>query len=441
MVVLIVDAFEQGAGIANACDKLNVQKIHIYSPDALNLMKTMTEEVKLEIRKSLEKMNFKKLFDSNMPYSELLKESKKENIQAAIPGHELSVVFAEKIAYDLGLQVNDISKINLRRGKFEMQECLKENNLNYIDSIFTDDLDVAKSFLKKYKKIVLKPNSSAGSDSVLVTESEKEIENYFSTVLNAYNEMGEKNTKILVQEFIDGPEFQVNCISRNGKHKLQALGAYTHTKVANVDLPMYTRFLGGDYGHLDEIMDYISKVLDAFGVKIGATHSEVHLTKKGVVLMETATRMTGSFPPEDFMSKPFQVDPFEDVLRAYIDDDFFQKRLKQKYDPPFMFVDIVTLSFRAGKIKKIRTEENFKILKTFLGFAPPHNQKEAPITYDTASGIGRLRLCGKREDIEKDLAFYKTAEEHFPRLLLQLEGDDDELSTEEKNYLNSYSTI
>ncbi|MDR2799355.1 MAG: ATP-grasp domain-containing protein [Bifidobacteriaceae bacterium] len=441
MVVLIVDAFEQGAGIANACDKLGIEKSLILSPDIAGLQKQMPKELKAKIDEEIRKLGFSKVYDGSIEYSELIHNLKASNIEAVIPSHEISVLFAERLAHDLGLQVNDLDKIDLRRDKFKMQECLKQNGLNFIDSALTDNIEIAKQFLEKYKKIVLKPNSSAGSDSILVTESEKEIENYFSTVLNAYNEMGEKNTEILVQEFIDGPGYQINCISRNGKHKLQSVGIYKYEKINGTNLPLTALFLGPECEHLEKMTEYTHKVLNAFGVKIGFSHTEVMMSKKGIVLMETATRITGDFLPEYPANRAFQADPFEDVLRAYIDNDFFEKRLLDDYKPAFSYACMVTMSQREGKIKKIRIPKSFQKLKTFDQFSPHSNISEAKITVNRASGIGKLVLLGKKEDIEKDMKFYKVAEKKYPRLLLQLEGDDDELSAEEKNYLKSYNSI
>ena len=70
------------------------------------------------------------------------------------------------------------------------------------------------------KKCVIKPNNSAGSDSVFLCENEDQAINAFNTIDGHVNGLGATNHGALCQEFLQGTEFVVDGVSRDGKYKV-----------------------------------------------------------------------------------------------------------------------------------------------------------------------------------------------------------------------------
>ena len=69
-------------------------------------------------------------------------------------------------------------------------------------------------------KCVVKPNESAGTDSVFLCNSPEEVEKAFSTIHGHSNGLGHQNDGALCQEFLAGTEFVIDGVSRDGVYKV-----------------------------------------------------------------------------------------------------------------------------------------------------------------------------------------------------------------------------
>lgn len=65
---------------------------------------------------------------------------------------------------------------------------------------------------------------SIGTEDVCFVESLAEARRAFDTIIGKVNLFGEVNAKVLVQEFLQGTEYVVDCVSKDGVHKVRALG-------------------------------------------------------------------------------------------------------------------------------------------------------------------------------------------------------------------------
>lgn len=69
-------------------------------------------------------------------------------------------------------------------------------------------------------KSVVKPVQSAGSDDVFLCTTVTQAENAFNRILGKMNGLGLLNTSVLVQEFLEGKEYVVDKVSKDGVHKV-----------------------------------------------------------------------------------------------------------------------------------------------------------------------------------------------------------------------------
>lgn len=74
--------------------------------------------------------------------------------------------------------------------------------------------------------MVLKPVRSAGTENVFFVSSLTEARRAFKAILGEANLFGERNDKVLAQEFLQGQEYVVDCVSKGGIHKCVAIWAY-----------------------------------------------------------------------------------------------------------------------------------------------------------------------------------------------------------------------
>jgi phosphoribosylamine-glycine ligase len=62
---------------------------------------------------------------------------------------------------------------------------------------------------------------SIGTEDVCFVESLTEARRAFDTIIGKVNLFGEVNAKVLVQEFLQGTEYVVDCVSKDGVHKVR----------------------------------------------------------------------------------------------------------------------------------------------------------------------------------------------------------------------------
>jgi len=114
------------------------------------------------------------------------------------------------------------------------------------------------------------------------------------------NVNGVTNDKLLAQEYLDGLEYIIDCVSKNGKHVLSGIWVYKKTKdpaTRSISYE-YARILESTGKEQDMLVDYVFKVLDALGLRQGPSHTEVIITDTGPCLVETGARMHGLKGPK-----------------------------------------------------------------------------------------------------------------------------------------------
>lgn len=70
-------------------------------------------------------------------------------------------------------------------------------------------------------KCVVKPNESAGTDSVFLCVTPEEVKKAYKTIHNHSNGLGHNNDGALCQEFLSGTEFVIDGVSRDGVYKVR----------------------------------------------------------------------------------------------------------------------------------------------------------------------------------------------------------------------------
>jgi biotin carboxylase len=89
--------------------------------------------------------------------------------------------------------------------------------------VFSD----VEAYLKREDyPLVLKPTASAGSDNMKLCHDFEEAKVYFKHILASVHVNGGQHTEILCQEFLQGKEYVIDTVSRDGEHKTMSLWVY-----------------------------------------------------------------------------------------------------------------------------------------------------------------------------------------------------------------------
>jgi len=139
--------------------------------------------------------------------------------------------------------------------------------------------------------LIVKPVDRSGSRGVAKVSSNDEM---LTAIRNAKDES--LSGEVIIEQFIEGNEISVECISWKGKHYLLAITDKVTTGEPNfVELAHHqpTQLL---FDLQKLIREETFKALDALDIKFGASHTEFKITSKGeIFIIEVGARMGGDF--------------------------------------------------------------------------------------------------------------------------------------------------
>lgn len=328
--VVIVDGLSSGAYLAPRFKVRGIPCIHIMSraayPDGIQSM--IPADLNTTESPYIENL----VFEGD--YGTIIRALGNYRIIGIIPGMELAVPFADTLSECMGLPSNGARGSPARRNKFLMQCALRHAGVPTKEFLCTEKEEevIAWSRSRKFPELVIKPMKSAGTDGVRFCKSEDEIREAVRALLGTKGLLGEENIAILAEERLIGTEYGVNTISWDGKHRLAELWQYHKVKVEGAgNVYDCTRLLDWPDENQMPLVRYAFQALDALGIRYGPAHTEIMLTAKGPLLVESGARvMGGNIPPDLIMqcAGQCQVDL---TAQAYSDPDTFLAEVDTPY--------------------------------------------------------------------------------------------------------------
>ncbi|MGG1609853.1 ATP-grasp domain-containing protein [Bacillus wiedmannii] len=162
-------------------------------------------------------------------------------------------------------------------------------SLNYLIYKPTESLS---SFFKKTNKInfplIVKSPKSTGSKDVLLVKNKDQLILSIQSLLKKL-----PNEEILLEEYIDGPQYLVEILVQNGKVHIIA--------VIEQEITLFERFIVTGYSLLGQVdkrlynslFNAVNSVIQAFNMKNGACHLELRRINDVWKLIEINPRISG----------------------------------------------------------------------------------------------------------------------------------------------------
>lgn len=324
---------------------------------------------------------------------------------AIIPGTEEGVPLAEALAITLTPQfANDPEKSQNRLHKALMQKALQEAGVPALKTLNTASESEVEAWIRTNglidSPLIIKPPVSAGSDKVFHIPARGDWKKEFNRVLSEPSKItGKNNETVVVQEQAIGTEFAVGTVSANGKHYLAHLIQYNKTSFNDRKTVYdYVEFVPYSQERYGELFEYTQKALDALGVRWGAAHNEIMLTKDGPRLIETGARMCGG-PVVGFAREATGSSQADKLVEIYVDGGVST----EEYVFKKTVVPVFLKSPAKGKISNVEAFAELSKLPTFLN---EHiwfkNGDLVPQTVDYLTSIGIIGLAGDRKSILLD---------------------------------------
>lgn len=332
---------------------------------------------------------------------------------AIIPGTEEGIPLAERLSEILTPHLaNDPKKSLHRSHKSFMQQALVEANVPALKTLHTSSETEAARWISKNglanASLILKPPMSSGSEMVFHIPASADWKKAFRHILTEPSVLsGKKNDSVIIQEEAIGTEYAVGTVSANGKHHLVHLIMYNKTSAGDRKTVYdHVEFVPYDKKILGDLFEYTQKALDALGVRWGATHTEIMLTKNGPRLIESSARMIGG-PVVGFARAATGSSQADKLVEIYVDGDVIQKEYVFKKTVVPVFLKAVN----QGTVSNIEVFDEASELSTLLfKYVWIKNGIMVPQTIDYLTAIGIIALSGDRESIFSDYKKIRTME-------------------------------
>ena len=143
--------------------------------------------------------------------------------------------------------------------------------------------------------LVLKPVQSSGTDGVKLCRSWHEAHEHLQALRGTKSSISVwANSGVLWQELLEGPEYVVDQVSRDGIHKTVMLWIYEKGQANGRDFVYRSMRPLAPSEYPEGLVSYTRRALDALHFRNGATHAEVIMTSQGPCLVEMNVRLMGA---------------------------------------------------------------------------------------------------------------------------------------------------
>lgn len=270
---------------------------------------------------------------------------------------DLAAITVNYVADALGLTGNSIECSKISTNKHLMRRAFAKNGDPSVRSILVESEKDLENVLLQYP-VIVKPTDRSGSRGIRKVDHPDDIR---AAIENAKMQGFEK--KALVEEFADGEEYSVECISYQGRHYFLAM-----TKKYTTGAPCFI-----ETGHLepapvsDQMLQRVKRIvfhaLDTLKITNSASHTELKINKDGkIVLIETGGRMGGDCIGSDLVFLSTGIDFVKAVIQVALGEK----------------PDISSNGDRnAAAIRYIFTEEDLYVLQKIKKEHPEYLVREA----------------------------------------------------------------
>lgn len=202
---------------------------------------------------------------------------------------DLASITVNYVAEHLGLTGNGIENTVSATDKHVMRMCFEANGDPSPKSIEVKDIEHLHSLTLEYP-VIIKPVDRSGSRGITKVEDPAGLDRAYEHALSQ-SFCG----RVLVEEFAEGTEYSVECLSWQGTHHMLAVTKkYTTGDPDYIEKAHMEPAFADDAGIEDKIRSVVYHALTGLNIRYGASHSEIKIDSKGVIrIIEIGARMGG----------------------------------------------------------------------------------------------------------------------------------------------------
>lgn len=221
-----------------------------------------------------------------------LEIAKEYNVDGILTTSDQPVKTVAYVCEMLNLKGLNRAAAELSTDKFLQRYLLAQKGILIPKFLKVKEIYEVKDALTNWRfPVIVKPVDSSASRGVSQIDCIDELDKAFKEAKNA-----SRSGEIIVEEFIVGNEYSVECLTQNGK--THVIGITEKFTVPNLNYFVEEKhIIPADLSneHILELSDYTKKIIEIFDIDNSATHTEIKLTKEGPILIELGARLGGDF--------------------------------------------------------------------------------------------------------------------------------------------------
>ena len=308
------------------------------------------------------------------------------------------LVMMARIAEKYGFPFYSVETAKWSTDKFQMKERFELGGVPHAQGRLISKAEEAEGLVFP---VIVKPRDNSGSRGVKLCRSKGELE----ASMNEALEVSKLDT-VLVEEFIEGPEYSIEGLHHDGKSEvIQFTEKKTTEFPYNVELG-HIQPANISEENQQKIREIVSKIGAALHFENCPSHTELKINDRGIFVIETSPRLGGDYITSTLTPLSTGVNLEDELLKISLGESINSQPKAVQYSGVRFF------SFEEGSvIKHIPNSEFVKTWPHVVDFS--FNLKEGEKVNRITSSLNRYGhltlIAGNRESIEDSFEKYEKA--------------------------------
>ena len=255
------------------------------------------------------------------------------------------LVMMARIAEKYGFPFYSVETAQWSTDKFQMKQRFMDGGVPCAKGRLVKSVNEVEDF--EYP-VIIKPRDNSGSRGVKLCRSKEELEASMSEAFEV-----SKLDTVLVEEFIEGPEYSIEGLHHDGKSEvIQFTEKKTTEFPYNVELG-HIQPANISEGNQQKIREIVAKIGRALNFENCPSHTELKINERGIYVIETSPRLGGDYITSTLTPLSTGVN---------VEDELLKVALGQTINPvpkPVQYSGVRFFAFEEGSIIKHVPDEKF----------------------------------------------------------------------------------
>lgn len=306
------------------------------------------------------------------------------------------LVMMARIAEKYGFPFYSVETAQWSTDKFQMKQRFELGGVPHAQGRLISNVEEAEGLVFP---VIVKPRDNSGSRGVKLCRNKEELE----ASMNEALEVSKLDT-VLVEEFIEGPEYSIEGLHHDGKSEvIQFTEKKTTEFPYNVELGHIQPANISDENK-QKIREIVSKIGKALNFENCPSHTELKINERGIFVIETSPRLGGDYITSTLTPLSTGVNLEDELLKISLGESINTQPKSVQYSGVRFF------SFEEGcVIKHVPNEEFVKGWPHVVDFS--FTLKEGDKVNRITSSLNRyghlILQAGNRDAIEEAFDKYE----------------------------------